>query len=417
MPTAFSLADQFIQVELERALLSTLNLNPDFYWEVMDLLPEGTLTETQNDFNLLIQAIQENKPLPQFASQGSLILEDPLDGARKLADLYQKRLLAQMAERLLNELRSEKQALELRSQVEMDLIQIQQSIQEFKGGQIRALPELLSEILEEVLKRYEHVKEKGNSVIGVPTGLKGLDQLLGGLQTGVHMLAGEPGQGKTSLVLQLAANVAKNGDSVLFVSFEESLQRLAFKAVCLEAGLEMKPYAEGQGNPLVLEVAFKQIGPALKRLHFIEGNSHLTISQLKAKALQLREKNKTGKCLVIVDYLQRWAAARKDFSEFRHVVSSLVSDLREFSLRIDSPVLVISSQNRSGQGTSFLTSLKESGELEYSADSALFLVGNKERFPREPARAVDLKIEKNRYGDRGSIELLFRPDIGRFQEI
>jgi replicative DNA helicase len=120
---------------------------------------------------------------------------------------------------------------------------------------------------------------------------------------------------------------------------------------------------------------------------------------------------------VIVDYLQRWASARRDFSEFRHVVSSLVSELRELALRIDNPILVISSQNRSGQGTALLTSLKESGELEYSADSAWFLVGNKERHLMAPSRAVDLQIEKNRYGDRGKVELLFRPNFGNFREV
>jgi len=77
---------------------------------------------------------------------------------------------------------------------------------------------------------------------------------------------------------------------------------------------------------------------------------------------------------------------------------------------------VVSSQNRPGQGTANLTSLKESGDLEYSADTAMFLVEAQKRTATPPARAVDLVLEKNRYGDKGKVELIFKPDIGTFRE-
>jgi replicative DNA helicase len=98
------------------------------------------------------------------------------------------------------------------------------------------------------------------------------------------------------------------------------------------------------------------------------------------------------------------------------VVSGLVSELRDLALRLDSPVLVISSQNRPGQGSASLVSLKESGDLEYSADTAMFLVEADKRTVAAPSRAVDLVIEKNRYGDKGRIELIFKPQLGQFRE-
>jgi replicative DNA helicase len=63
-----------------------------------------------------------------------------------------------------------------------------------------------------------------------------------------------------------------------------------------------------------------------------------------------------------------------------------------------------------------LTSFKESGDLEYSADSALLLVQGKGS-PIPPARAVSIKIAKNRFGDTGEVQLIFRPDIGVFREV
>ncbi|WP_143116583.1 DnaB-like helicase C-terminal domain-containing protein [Neomoorella thermoacetica] len=152
-------------------------------------------------------------------------------------------------------------------------------------------------------------------------------------------------------------------------------------------------------------------------MYFVEGTMKTTVSQVKAKALQMVAKKKVPKCLIIIDYLQRWASTKREFADFRHTVSNMVSELRELALRLNSPVLVISSQNRPGQGSASLVSLKESGDLEYSADTASFLVASQKRPAVPPARAVDLVIEKNRYGDKGRVELIFRPDIGSFREV
>ncbi len=68
-------------------------------------------------------------------------------------------------------------------------------------------------------------------------------------------------------------------------------------------------------------------------------------------------------------------------------------------------------------GAAALDSLKESGDLEYTADAVLFLTQAKESQATPPARAVDLTLAKNRNGDIGKVELIFRPDIGDFREV
>ncbi len=252
--------------------------------------------------------------------------------------------------------------------------------------------------------------------MGVATGIVKLDKLLGGLQPGLHLLAASPGKGKTSLGLQFAAEAAKAGEPALFVTFEEAPERLALKVVCQQARLVSKTYAEGYGDPQDVEAAMREHGPALARLHVLEGTGRLTVGQVKARALAIMARHDAGRCLVVLDYLQRWAGGRREYTEFRHVVSGLVSELRELALRLDSPVLCISSQNRPGQDGANLTSFKESGDLEYSADTAMFLVDAPERTAVSPARAVDLKIQKNRYGDTGKVALIFRADLGVMHE-
>jgi replicative DNA helicase len=93
-----------------------------------------------------------------------------------------------------------------------------------------------------------------------------------------------------------------------------------------------------------------------------------------------------------------------------------VSELRDLATTLSCPVIAISSQNRTGQGSAKLTSLKETGDLEFSADSAIFLVTDDESDEEPPDRAVKLLVGKNRFGDVAEIELLFMPSIGLFVE-
>lgn len=414
MPERFTLAGEFCNPALEKALLAAIAARPETYWEVLDLLPPEALTEARQAFEEMAAAVEEGRPLPAVEGEPA---SDPVAAARELAGLYQKRLLADLAQDFLEKLRGEAPPAELITGLEDRLAQVQQAVRELRAGQMAALPDLLPGVVADAAARRAAVKEHGAAAVGLPTGITKLDKLLGGLQPGLHLLAAEPGQGKTTFTLQVAANVAQAGFPVLFVSFEEPLPRLALKTICARAGLEAKKFTDGYGDPAELEQAAREHGPKLAALHFVEGTARLTVPQVKAKALQLMNRHKKSRCLVIVDYLQRWAASRRDFSEFRHVVSSLVSELRELALRIDSPVLVISSQNRSGQGTAELVSLKESGDLEYSADAAMFLVEAEKRTATPPARAVDLVVPKTRFGDRGKVELVFRPDMGVFREL
>jgi replicative DNA helicase len=186
----------------------------------------------------------------------------------------------------------------------------------------------------------------------------------------------------------------------------------------------MKKLYEGQGDPDELARAAHEHGPKLNNLLIIEGNSMLTVDSVLLQAKSRREEAVGRRCLIIVDYLQFWARARGEYgsnSTIRHVVSDLTTELRRLALELDSPILVISSQNRPGQGKSNLVSLKESGDLEYSADSVMFLVKPEQQEERAvmlpPAtRAVDLVVEKNRYGDKGTIQLVFEASKGAFKE-
>src|SRR5699024_10763911 len=147
--------------------------------------------------------------------------------AKRLADLYQKRQAASVVDQFMDDIRVEDtSAITLISSLEQKLAEVHKQLREVEAGQMGSGPSMFDAMLEELQVKYEAVKEKGALAVGLPTGIHTLDKLLGGLQKGIHLIAAEPGQGKTTLSLQIARNVAKQGVPVLFVSFEESLDRL-----------------------------------------------------------------------------------------------------------------------------------------------------------------------------------------------
>jgi DNA repair protein RadA/Sms len=70
------------------------------------------------------------------------------------------------------------------------------------------------------------------AAIAVPTGVEELDRVLGGglVPGAVVLLAGEPGVGKSTLLLTAAARCAQGGQRVLIVSGEESAEQVRLRA-------------------------------------------------------------------------------------------------------------------------------------------------------------------------------------------
>lgn len=267
----------------------------------------------------------------------------------------------------------------------------------------------------------KHREETGESIIGVATGLPSLDEILGGLRTGLAVLAGGPGRGKTTLATQIAVHVARSGTPAVYVSYENSPRNLLLKIICATAGLSTTDVERGTADLARLREAAARLGPALDRLAIVEGDSRLRVARIRSLVRPVVAKG-AGRCLLVCDYLQR-AAQGLGFEQLRHNVTALAGELRDLATEFDSPVLAISSQNRDaggygrGRGSASLDSLKESGDLEYGADAVLFLVQT-DRPADPPARALDLVVSKNRYGASETVvPLIFRPDRGEMREV
>ena len=123
----------------------------------------------------------------------------------------------------------------------------------------------------------------------VPTGLAGVDRVLGGglVPASVILLAGEPGIGKSTLLLQLSSRVAASGRSCLFVSGEESHAQVAARARRLGVAGDAVAFAPGRDLGSVLATA-RERAPFLLAVDSIQALRDPAASQMPGGVSQVR---------------------------------------------------------------------------------------------------------------------------------
>lgn len=259
------------------------------------------------------------------------------------------------------------------------------------------------------------------------TGFASLDSVLGGgLYPEVYVLAAEPGAGKTTLALQIADHVARFGSrKVVFLSSEMSAPQVVAKSIsrmsaessrALTAREVMRMDAENlDAVSGAVEAYRREVAPNMATLD--EPLSAEEVAALYESALDPGEPAP----VLVVDYLQilpgREDAVQTDLQHHTASMGALCSVAKRFK----TPVVVISSLNRSGRVSVALSSLAGSSAIEYSASVVLFVsvdgTGDEAKANREAAvRPVTVSVLKNRFGRVGDVPMYFKPSESRFIE-
>ena len=419
---SYHLTDEFTDIAAEQALLASLAQSPALYWDLLDLLTPEVFTKkpTWQAIALALETGQPpsylqtgcRHPTPTRPPSASWTCTSAVCWRRRKSGWRRRSSMRPRPRRTLSTL------------LEEETLRVQAALRNTTAGRLQWASALLPQVLADAEARRLQREATGSAVLGVPTGLAQLDNLLGGLNEGLYLLAGAPGMGKTTLALQIAA-AATTDVPVVVVTFEHAPANLTLKLLCARAGVNLRDVQRGYADLAKLRRAAEAWEPVAQRLAVVEGSSQLTVAQVRAQARRAMRQHQAERCLVVVDYLQLWAKVAEDLRgnfSVRERVDMLGGLLRELALGLRSPVLALASQNRSagnygnGKGSAALDSLKESGDLEYAADVVVFLTEAQERMATPPARAVELTVAKNRHGDTGKVGLIFRPDLGTMRE-
>ncbi len=269
--------------------------------------------------------------------------------------------------------------------------------------------EMAAQLLTDYEGRHAQAAQNGG-VVGVRCGLGHLDETLNGLEAGkLYILAAQPGCGKTTLALQMAATVAQAGRPALYLSLENDDIDLARKTACRLGNVSYAAALKGKLLPAAWQAAVGTLDQLGGRLYVATPRE--TMPDLSQLVEAVKEKAGAPPAVIVIDYLQalvKRAAAGVDASDVRERLDRLTPALRSLGERYGCAVLAISSQNRAGYQNGGMASLKESGDIEYNSDVTLTLtrpadkggIGMAVALP-PGATCVVLNVEKNRQGLTG----------------
>jgi replicative DNA helicase len=258
-----------------------------------------------------------------------------------------------------------------------------------------------SEWTEHLLEYLGQARTDG--LAGVSTGLRDLDTLTLGLSTGLYLLAASTGTGKTAIAGQIALHVAEKHGPVIFVSMELTDVDLAVRLVSVITNIPKEQLVTGKltdGESQAVLAAVERLSKC--RLHIVFGSGYTT-SDVRAYALQVQATEGVKPSLIVVDYVQLLKDEEGDGRMRERNVSAAARGLKDVSGELGVPVLALVQLNRNramrADKRPQLADLRESGDLENTADSVLALYREEMDHPGEdPAnkKIAELSVLKKR---------------------
>ena len=278
-------------------------------------------------------------------------------------------------------------------------------------------------ILTESFDRLEELHRNKGMLRGVKTGYRDLDNMTAGLQrSDLIILAARPAMGKTTLVTNLAYNVATiNKQAVLFFSLEMSKEQLVDRMLADASGVDAWNIRTGNLSDDDFSKLSEAMGEMAEAPIFIDDTPGLSVLEMRTKARRAAHEQPLG--LVIVDYLQLMQASsnRSDGNRVQEV-SEISRGLKLLARELNVPVIALSQLSRSVESRSpqipQLADLRESGSIEQDADIVMFIYREAYYNPdTERENITDLIIAKHRNGPVGKVELYFHPERLRFMSL
>lgn len=279
--------------------------------------------------------------------------------------------------------------------------------------------------------KVDQLYETGQPILGVPSGYYDLDKMTGGLYpSDLLILAARPAMGKTSLLLGLAVNVARQKKGAVAVfSLEMSGEQLVRRQLSMVSGVGMGVLKETN----LSDNSYHKLADACEELYslplFMDDNSEVTPFEMRGKCRRLKAEH--GLSLVVVDYLQLMKGNRHTENRVQEI-SEIARSLKGLAKELEVPVLALSQLNRSVESREDkrpqLSDIRESGSIEAEADIVMFIYrdayykakelgSDTEDWDPDRVEEAEIIIAKHRNGPTGKIMLGFQPNYARFMNL
>ena len=299
------------------------------------------------------------------------------------------------------------------------------------------------EAMRQTIEMASNAYKNEEGIVGVPSGLKDLDDRLGGMhKSDLIIIAGRPSMGKTALATNIAFHAAKNiqerGEKscIAFFSLEMSSEQLSTRILAEQSRIKSNDIRRGK----ISEEQFDKFIETSKNIAelplYIDETPALTIAAMSNRARRIKRLH--GLDLIIVDYIQLMRGSLNYKDGRVQEVSEITQGLKAIAKELSIPVVALSQLSRQVEQRDNkkpqLSDLRESGSIEQDADVVMFVyresyyLENKEPKPatvehaewqakmNEVSNLAELIIGKQRHGPTGNVFLEFEAMFTKFKD-
>ena len=340
----------------------------------------------------------------------------------------------------LRKLISTAQSIASRSYTEQDDVEglvedAERQIMDVSENRNQAGFKQIKDVLNQAMAQIDQLYQNDQTITGLPTGFRDLDKITTGLhEDEMIILAARPAVGKTAFALNIAQNVGTKTDkSVAIFSLEMGAEQLVNRMLCSEGSIDANHLRTGQLNEEEWQNLIIAMGSLSKAKIYMDDTPGIRMAEIRAKCRRLaREQGDLG--LIIIDYLQLIEGSGQENRQ--QEVSAVSRQLKKLAKELHVPVIALSQLSRGVEQRQdkrpVLSDIRESGSIEQDADIVAFLY--RDDYYRDAegdddedqdsgdegddnVGEVEVIIEKNRSGPRGTVKLLFVKSYNKFTNI
>tara|TARA_B100000787_G_scaffold2879_1_gene2142 strand:+ start:4249 stop:5667 length:1419 start_codon:yes stop_codon:yes gene_type:complete len=299
------------------------------------------------------------------------------------------------------------------------------------------------EALKQTIEMASAAYKNEEGIVGVPTGLRDLDDRLGGLhRSDLIIIAGRPSMGKTSLATNIAFNAAKKiqdsgkKSSIAFFSLEMSSEQLSTRILAEQARIRSNDIRRGRISDEQFD-KFLETSKNLSELPlYIDETPAISIAAMSNRARRI--KRLFGLDMIVVDYIQLMKGTSFNKDGRVQEISQITQGLKAIAKELSIPVVALSQLSRQVEQRDdhkpMLSDLRESGSIEQDADVVMFVYREsyylQRKEPREAtvehaewqakmnevAHLAEIIIGKQRHGPIGKVTLEFEEQFTKFKD-
>jgi len=299
------------------------------------------------------------------------------------------------------------------------------------------------EAMKQTIEMASAAYKNEEGIVGVPTGLRDLDDKLGGLhQSDLIIIAGRPSMGKTSLATNIAFNAAQklqdNGkkSSIAFFSLEMSSEQLSTRIISEQARISSNDIRRGRISDEQFDKFLETSKNIAELPLYIDETPAISIAAMSNRARRI--KRLFGLDMIVVDYIQLMRGTTFNKDGRVQEISQITQGLKAIAKELAVPVVALSQLSRQVEQRDDhkpqLADLRESGSIEQDADVVMFVYREgyylQRKEPREAtvehaewqakmnevAHLAQIIIGKQRHGPIGNVTLEFEERFTKFKD-